>query len=59
MNFRTGPFYMPYVILVTDEQDIILEVSNVPNIDFEQYDPGNYRVWAIVLQRAGYWPSRG
>ena len=50
LNFRTGPFYMPYVILVTDEQDIILEVSNVPNIDFEQYDPGNYRVWALYYK---------
>lgn len=48
--FKTGTFYLPYVLLVTDEQDKILDISNVPNIDFEKYGPGNYRVWALYYK---------
>lgn len=48
--FKTGTFYLPYVLLVTDEQDKILDISPVPNIDFEKYGPGNYRVWALYYK---------
>ena len=48
--FKTGTFYLPYVLLVTDEQDKILDISQVPNIDFEKYGPGNYRVWALYYK---------
>ncbi len=48
--FKTGIFYLPYVLLVTDEQDKILDISPVPNFDFEKYGPGNYRVWALYYK---------
>lgn len=48
--FKTGLFYLPYVLLVTDEQDKIIDVSNQLTIDFEKYGPGNYRVWALYYK---------
>jgi hypothetical protein len=50
LTFKTGTFYLPYVLLLTDEEDNILDVYKTPAIDFEKYAVGNYRVWALYYK---------
>jgi hypothetical protein len=50
LNFRTGLFYIPFALLVTDEKYNILEVTLDLKIDFERYAPGDYRVLAVYYK---------
>lgn len=50
LNFRTGLFYLPFALLVTDEKYNILEVTLDLKIDFEKYAPGDYRVLAVYYK---------
>lgn len=58
IRFTTSTHAMPFGYLITDENNMIIEVSISNIIDFENLPPGNYRVWAfswkgIVLAEPG------
>lgn len=46
-DFRTSTLAMPFAFLITDENNIILEVSIDNTLSFEGLGVGNYRVWAF------------
>ncbi len=50
LTFTTGPTYMPYVYLVTDEDNIILKVNRRRTIDLSDLGAGNFRVWALYYK---------
>jgi hypothetical protein len=47
VKFKPNTFATPIAFLVTDERNVIVEVSLKPVIDFEPYGPRRLRVWAL------------
>ncbi|MEQ8702668.1 MAG: T9SS type A sorting domain-containing protein [Phaeodactylibacter sp.] len=47
-DFRTSTLAMPFGYLITDENNIILEVSIDNTLSFEGLGEGNFRVWAFA-----------
>lgn len=47
-DFRTSTLAMPFGYLITDENNIILQVSIDNTLSFEGLGQGNFRVWAFA-----------
>ena len=47
-DFSTSTLAMPFGFLITDEDNIILQVSIDNTLSFEGLGEGNYRVWAFA-----------
>ena len=49
VRFKAKPAAMPYAYLVTNDENIVLEVSRENILDLEPYSlvPGDYRIWAF------------